>query len=71
MKPLFLLLAICLGLSACDQPTQQSSDDQSVSATTGKPVSIDSDTESNTESDTEGDFEWSPESFADIKIIRY
>ena len=67
MKPLFLLLAICLGLSACDQPTQQSSDDQSVSATTDKPVSIDSDIEG----DTKSDFEWSPESFADIKIIRY
>jgi dipeptidyl-peptidase-3 len=71
MKPLFLLLAICLFLSACDQPTQQSTDDQSVSAKTDKPVSIASDTEPDTESDTEDEFEWSPESFADIKIIRY
>jgi len=62
MKPLYLLLAVCLGLSACDkptQPTQQSNEDQSVPAKTDEPVSI------------ESEFEWSTESFADIKIIRY
>ncbi len=59
MKPHHLLFAVCLSLSACDKPTQQSNDDQSASATTNKQVSIDS------------SFEWSPESFADIQIIRY
>ena len=59
MKPHHLLFAVCLSLSACDKPTQQSNDDQSASATTNKRVSIDS------------SFEWSPERFADIQIIRY
>ena len=59
MKPQYLLLAVCLSLSACDKPTQQSNDDQSASATNDKQVSADS------------SFEWSPERFADIKIIRY
>ena len=59
MKPHHLLLAVCISLSACDKPTQQSNDDQSASATTDKKVSVDS------------SFEWSPERFADIKIIRY
>ena len=59
MKPLILLLAICLGLTACDKPAPQSTDDQTVSATTEKPIS------------TDDEFKWSTESFADIKIIRY
>ena len=72
MKPLFLLLAICLGLSACDKPTQSSSEDLSVAGTTEKPASIDGDSETTDKPDSaESEFEWSPERFADVQIIRY
>jgi dipeptidyl-peptidase-3 len=61
MKPLYLLLAACLGLGlcACDKPTPQSNDDPSVAAAPEQPESI------------EPEFEWSTERFADIQIIRY
>jgi dipeptidyl-peptidase-3 len=72
MKPLFLLLAICLGLSACDKPTQSSSEDHSVAATTEQPESIDADSETADEPDSaDSEFDWTPERFADIQIIRY
>jgi len=62
MKPYHLLLAFCLILSACDTSTEKTSDEQDRS------VQANAKLEKN-----EGDdgFLWSPERFADIKIIRY
>jgi dipeptidyl-peptidase-3 len=64
MKPIHLLLAVCVSLSACDKAKEESKPVQTDpvltdAATTDKQDSIDT------------GFEWSPERFADIKIIRY
>ena len=72
MKPLFLLLAICMVLSACDKPTQSSSEEHSVAGKTEEPASIDGDSETTDKpGSAESEFVWSPERFADVQIIRY
>lgn len=62
MKPHHLLLVFCLSLSACDKPAKNPSNQKTIAS---------SSTTSETQSTTESEFQWSPERFADIKIIRY
>jgi len=76
MKPHHLLIAFCLSLSACDQATPPSNDAQPTSKATTKDDFESADgpqTPSVDDSQIPKDdvFEWSPERFADIQIIRY
>ncbi|MFT6099603.1 MAG: dipeptidyl-peptidase-3 [Arenicella sp.] len=61
MKLLSLLLACCLCLAACDN-----NDSQPIS---GQKADVSQQNDAQATNDS--DFEWSPERFADIKIIRY
>ncbi len=62
MKPYHLLLAFCLILSACDTSTEKARNEQ------GNPTKTNASLEKNKSDD---EFDWSPERFADVKIIRY
>ncbi len=63
MKLHYLLIVFCLSLSACDTSTQHASDKQTERSETSLNA-ID-------KTQVAENFEWSPERFADIKIIRY
>jgi dipeptidyl-peptidase-3 len=69
MKPHYLLLACCLSLAACDNADQQPALDQQ--ADTAIEQQTDTSLAAEPEVASESSFEWSPERFADIKIIRY
>ena len=62
MKLHSLFFAICLSLSACDKVAEQSND---------APQTESSKVSEQSNAKLDDDFEWSPERFADIKIIRY
>jgi len=61
MKPHHLIIAFCLSLSACDKPAKEPSTSNTANTSTV----------SEAQSSNSEEFEWSPERFADIKIIRY
>ena len=62
MKLHSLFFAICLSLSACDKVAEQSND---------APQTESSKVSEQSNAKLDDAFEWSPERFADIKIIRY
>lgn len=55
-------MAFCLSLSACDKPAEKTSSTSNTANTS---------TVSEVQPSNSEEFEWSPERFADIKIIRY